>query len=86
MALVIYLKSVEFDFSGVSNTSCALLSAMTKRLNIISFSKQAGVSVATVSRALNPKTSHMVKEETRRRIQDLDRDRGAARRHARRST
>ena len=44
---------------------------MTKRLNIISFSKQAGVSVATVSRALSPKTAHMVKEETRRRIQDL---------------
>ncbi len=44
---------------------------MAKRLNIVSFSKQAGVSVATVSRALNPKTAHMVKEETRRRIQDL---------------
>lgn len=40
-------------------------------MNIITFSKKAGVSVATVSRALNPKTAHMVKQETRRRIQDL---------------
>ena len=44
---------------------------MSKRLNIISFAKEAGVSVATVSRALNPKTADKVKEETRRRIQDL---------------
>jgi len=40
-------------------------------MNIITFSEKAGVSVATVSRALNPKTSHIVKTETRRRILDL---------------
>ncbi|WFB36475.1 LacI family DNA-binding transcriptional regulator [Kiritimatiellota bacterium B12222] len=40
-------------------------------MNIVTFSEKAGVSVATVSRALNPKTAHIVKPETRRRIQDL---------------
>jgi len=41
------------------------------QLNIITFAKKAGVSVATVSRAMNPKTAHMVKEKTRSEILDL---------------
>lgn len=44
---------------------------MQKRLNIKAFSEKAGYSVATVSRALNQQTASMVKEETRRKIQQL---------------
>jgi DNA-binding LacI/PurR family transcriptional regulator len=44
---------------------------MPKRLNIHTFSKEAGYSVATVSRALNPQTAAMVKPETRQKIQKL---------------
>jgi DNA-binding LacI/PurR family transcriptional regulator len=44
---------------------------MGKRLNIKTFSAQAGYSVATVSRALNPQTAAMVKSTTREKIQEL---------------
>lgn len=44
---------------------------MNKHFNIHSFSKEIGYSVATVSRALNSQTAHMVKQETRDKIQTL---------------
>ncbi|WOO41613.1 LacI family DNA-binding transcriptional regulator [Rubellicoccus peritrichatus] len=44
---------------------------MSKRINIRSFSEKIGYSAATVSRALNPQTAHLVKEKTRLKIQDL---------------
>lgn len=44
---------------------------MSERLNIIKFATKAGVSVATVSRAMNPRMAHLVKPVTRQRIQNL---------------
>ena len=44
---------------------------MSERLNIIKFAHKAGVSVATVSRAMNARTAHLVKPATRQKIQSL---------------
>lgn len=44
---------------------------MPPRLNISTFSKRIGLSVATVSRSLNPQTAHLVKPATRDRVRQL---------------
>ena len=44
---------------------------MPPRLNIATFSKRIGLSVATVSRSLNPQTAHLVKPATRDRVRQL---------------
>ncbi|MCU0791464.1 MAG: LacI family transcriptional regulator, partial [Opitutaceae bacterium] len=43
----------------------------SERLNISTFSKRIDLSVATVSRALNPQTAHLVKPATRERVRQL---------------
>ena len=44
---------------------------MKKRITVKDIAEQAGVNYATVSRALNPETSHMISEKVRRKIQNI---------------
>lgn len=51
---------------------CITLSRiMTKKLTLSDIAKMAGVTSATVSRALNPATAHLISQETAQRIQEL---------------
>jgi LacI family transcriptional regulator len=44
---------------------------MKKRITVKDIAEQAGVNYATVSRALNPETSHMISEKVRKKIQNI---------------
>ncbi|MDD5496755.1 MAG: LacI family DNA-binding transcriptional regulator, partial [Candidatus Omnitrophica bacterium] len=41
------------------------------RRGLEGIAKKLGLSIATISRALNPSTEHLVKEKTKKRIFDL---------------